>query len=162
MLLLARGRPAPQVLAATAVAPHMFFVITKDQWRRFIDHPAVEWAIFVIGIILIIIGIITTPLPGPGGIFFLAPGLALVLKTSLWAKKRYVHFKKWEPNVPTVRLQRWRPVFGKRRVAPGYWTDWALRRRSAKRRLEVQKARDAEALLRPPLQNDVPQDPGRN
>ena len=108
-------------------------MITKDQWRRFIDHPVVEWTIFVLGVLLIIIGIITGPIPGPGGIFFVAPGLAMVLKTSLWAKRRYVHFKRWEPNVPYLRFRRWRPTIGKRRVTPGQWTDWALRRRSARR-----------------------------
>jgi len=118
-------------------------MFTRDQWRAFVDHTVVEWGIFVLGIILIIIGIITAPLPGPGGIFFIAPGLALVLKTSLWAKKRYVHFKKWNPNVPHVRFQRWMPVITKRRFNPGYWTDWALRRRSAKRRLQIQKEREA-------------------
>ena len=29
-------------------------------------------------------------IPGPGGIFVFAAGLALVLKTSMWAKRRYV------------------------------------------------------------------------
>jgi len=137
-------------------------VITKDQWRRFIDHPVVEWTIFVLGIVLIIIGIVTAPLPGPGGIFFMAPGLALVLKTSLWAKKRYVHFKKWNPNVPYVRFERWRPKFSRRRVTPGSWTDWALRRQSAKRRLEIQKERDAQALACDPSENDVQADRGGN
>lgn len=128
-------------------------MITKAQWRRFIDHPAVEWTIFVVGVLLIIIGVVTAPIPGPGGIFFVAPGLAMVLKTSLWAKKRYVHFKKWEPNVPHLRFKRWKPVVSKRRVTPGRWTDWALRRRSARRRLEVQKQRDAEALAGGQVEN---------
>ena len=48
-------------------------------------------------------------------------GLALVLKTSMWAKRRYVRFKRWQPKA-------------------GRWTDWALRRGSAKRR-EAIKAR---------------------
>ena len=102
------------------------------------------------------------PLPGPGGIFFLAPGLALVLKTSLWAKKRYVHFKKWEPNIPYVRFERWRPRLARRRVAPGSWTDWALRRQSAKRRLEIRKARDAQALDCNPAENDAQVDRSGN
>jgi hypothetical protein len=88
---------------------------TREQWRQFFDHPAVEWALFVLGVLLIIIGIVTGPIPGPGGIFFAAPGLALVLKTSLWAKRRYVRFKRWQPKA-------------------GRWTDWMLRRASARRR----------------------------
>jgi hypothetical protein len=137
-------------------------MITKAQWRRFIDHPVVEWTIFVVGILLIMIGIATAPLPGPGGIFFIAPGLAMVLKTSLWAKKRYVHFKKWEPDVPYVRFQRWRPTIAKRRVTPGSWTDWALRRKSAKRRLEIQKEREAEALTSPPPEIEAGRDGAGN
>jgi hypothetical protein len=140
----------------------MIRVVDRSQWRRFIDHPVVEWTIFVFGIVLIIAGILIAPLPGPGGIFLIAPGLALVLKTSLWAKKRYVHFKKWEPNVPYVRFQRWRPTITKRRVAPGSWTDWALRRGSAKRRLEIQKERDAEAVAPAETENDAQAGPGGN
>ena len=93
---------------------------TREQWRQFFDHPAVEWALFVLGVLLIIIGIVTGPIPGPGGIFFAAPGLALVLKTSLWAKRRYVRFKRWQPRA-------------------GRWTDWMLRRPSARRRDTLMK-----------------------
>jgi hypothetical protein len=96
---------------------------TREQWRRLMDRPAVEWALFVLGVLLIIIGIVTGPIPGPGGIFFAAPGLALVLKTSLWAKRRYVHFKRWQPRA-------------------GRWTDWMLRRQSARRRDALLKQRD--------------------
>jgi len=127
-------------------------MISKEQWRAFIDHPVVEWTIFVVGVILIIIGIITGPLPGPGGIFFFAPGLAMVLKTSIWAKRRYVHFKRWEPKVYYIRFRGWRPTVASRRVAPGQWTDWALRRRSARRRLQLRKKREAE---RAPLADEI-------
>ena len=107
----------------------------REQWRTFFDHPVVEWSMFVLGIILIIIGIITGPIPGPGGIFFAAPGLALVLKTSLWAKRRYVHFKRWQPKA-------------------GRWTDWMLRRRSAKRR-EFIRRRRKELGCPPPADEQV-------
>jgi len=89
--------------------------------RAFFDHPAVEWAMFGLGVLLIILGLIIGPLPGPGGILLVAPGLALVLKTSMWAKRHYVKFKRWQPKA-------------------GRWTDWALRRSSAKRREELAKA----------------------
>ena len=95
-------------------------MITRAQWLRFIDHPLVEWGIFAVGVLLIIVGIAVAPLPGPGGIFFIVPGLALVLKTSMWAKRRYVRFKRWQPKA-------------------GRWTDWALRRRSATRRDAIRK-----------------------
>ena len=98
-------------------------MITREQWRAFIDHPAVEWTIFALGILLMIAAIPVGALPGPGGIFIFAIGLAMVLKTSMWAKRRYVRFKKQQPKA-------------------GQWADWGLRRRSAKRREEIRKRRE--------------------
>ena len=60
----------------------------------------------------------------------MAIGLALVLKTSLWAKRHYVRFKRWRPK-----------LFG-RRFTPGRWTDLALRRRSALRRERLRKEQE--------------------
>jgi hypothetical protein len=96
-------------------------MISRQQWRRFVDRPFVEWALFTAGIALIVVGCIVAPLPGPGGIFFIVPGLALVLKTSMWAKRHYVRFKRWQPKA-------------------GRWADWGLRRRSALRREALRKA----------------------
>ena len=105
-------------------------MITRDQWRAFIDHPVVEWTLFGIGAVLILLSPVVGVLPGPGGIIVAGIGLSLVLKTSLWAKRRYVRFKRWQPKV-------------------GGWTDWALRRRSAKRRIEIEKQRQSAALDEP-------------
>ena len=102
-------------------------MITKDQWRSFIDHPAVEWSLFGIGIILLLLSPVVGVLPGPGGIIVAGLGLSLVLKTSLWAKRRYVRFKRWQPKA-------------------GGWTDWALRRRSARRRRELEKRQKTSGL----------------
>ena len=30
-------------------------MITKEQWRTFIDHPIVEWTIFVIGLLRLLL-----------------------------------------------------------------------------------------------------------
>ena len=93
------------------------------------DNPVVEWALFALGVLLIIAGFLVAPIPGPGGIFLIAPGLALVLKTSLWAKRHY------------VRMKKLRVKLGRRDFVLGEWTDWALRRPSAKRRKELAEAR---------------------
>ena len=105
-------------------------MITREQWRRFIDHPVVEWSLFVVGVLLLVVSPLVGVIPGPGGIIVAGIGLALVLKTSLWAKRRYVRFK------------RWRPVLFGRRLAPGRWTDLALRRRSALRRERLRKEQE--------------------
>ena len=103
-------------------------MVTREQWRRFNDSPVVQWALFALGVLLIIAGSLLAPLPGPGGIFLIAPGLALVLKTSMWAKRHYVRLKRKQPRA-------------------GRWADWALRRSSAKRREALRKAREQELPL---------------
>lgn len=105
-------------------------MLTRAQWRKFIDHPVVEWAMFVVGVLFLVAALVVGPLPGPGGILFAVPGLILVLKSSMWARRRYVKFKRWQPK-----------VMGKR-LAPGHWTDLALRRRSALRRENLRKERE--------------------
>lgn len=103
-------------------------MITREQWRRFNDSPIVQWTLFGIGVLLIIAGMVLAPVPGPGGIFLIAPGLALVLKTSMWAKRHYVRIKRWQPKA-------------------GRWMDWALRRSSAKRREALRKANEQDLPL---------------
>ncbi len=76
---------------------------------------------FTLGVVMIIAGIIIAPIPGPGGVFLIAPGAALILKTSMWAKRRYVRMKRWQPKA-------------------GRFTDLALRRKSARRREAIRKA----------------------
>ncbi len=93
----------------------------RDSWRRVMDKPIVEWALFALGVLLVIAGFAIAPVPGPGGIFLIAPGLALILKTSMWAKRHYVKVKRWQPRA-------------------GHWMDRALRRRSARRREAIPKA----------------------
>ncbi len=97
-------------------------MISREQLDRFIDHPVFEWTLFVVGVLLLIVSPLVGAIPGPGGIIVAGIGLAMVLKTSMWAKRRYVKFKRWQPKA-------------------GRWTDWALRRRSARRRAAL---RDAE------------------
>lgn len=105
-------------------------MISRDQWRRFMDHPAVEWSLFVLGILLLIVSPLVGVIPGPGGVVVAGLGLALVLKTSMWAKRRY------------ARIKKRRVKFGRRDFVLGDWTDWALRRPSAKRRREIAKAKE--------------------
>jgi hypothetical protein len=98
----------------------------RKWWQKQLDKPRVEWSLFAAGVALIAVGLLIAPLPGPGGIFFLAPGLALVLKSSMWAKRHYVKVKRWQPKA-------------------GRWMDWALRRPSARRREALRKAQQEQA-----------------
>jgi hypothetical protein len=108
---------------------HIPRMITRKQWRAFMDSPVVEWTILAIGLVLLILSPIVGALPGPGGIIVAGIGLALVLKTSVWARRHYVKFKRWQPKA-------------------GRWTDWALRRPSAKRREAIRKAEKDQSDVR--------------
>ena len=101
-------------------------MFTRDQWQHFIDSPVVEWAIFGVGVVLMALAPVVGVLPGPGGIIVFGIGLALVLKTSMWAKRYYVRFKKKQPKA-------------------GRWMDWGLRRKSARRREAMAKLRRQNA-----------------
>ena len=113
-------------------------MISREQWTKFIDHPVVEWSIFVVGVILMLLSPLFGVVPGPGGIFVFAIGLAMVLKTSMWAKRHYVRFKNWQPKA-------------------GRWVDWGLRRRSARRRELMRKRR--EAMGCPPPEDELEESP---
>ena len=89
----------------------------RDRWRVFERNPTVRTMLFVVGILLMAISPIVGALPGPGFIIVFPLGLGLTLKYSAWAKRRYVHFKRRWPKHAA-------------------WTDWGLRRQSAKRRLQ--------------------------
>lgn len=110
-------------------------MITRETWKRWLTHPVVDWTVFVLGVILILLSPVVGALPGPGGVFVLALGLAMVLRTSRWARRRYVEFKRWQPKA-------------------GRWTDWGLRRKSAQRREQIVKEqKEAEdAALQPPAE----------
>ncbi len=108
----------------------------ETAWRRFFDSPVTEWMIFVIGVILIIVSPVVGAVPGPGGVFVFALGLAMVLKTSRWARRHYVKFKRWQPNA-------------------GRWTDWGLRRKSAIRREAIRKQQKSAETPAPDDRSEV-------
>lgn len=89
----------------------------------------IRQTLFFMGVLLIIVSPLVGAVPGPGGVFVFAAGLALVLKNSEWAKRQYVKFKRRHPN-------------------KGRWADWGMRRTSARRRedrLKREQAAEAEA-----------------
>ena len=82
----------------------------------------VRYALVALGFLLLASTPIVGPIPGPGGIFVFAGGLSLILKYTGWAKRLYVRFKRKHPK-------------------KGQWSDWSLRRASARRRHERDKLR---------------------
>lgn len=97
--------------------------------KKWIDTEPARTLVFLVGVILLVTSPIVGALPGPGGIFVAAAGLALTLRTSRWMRRQYVRFKRWQPEA-------------------GRWADWSLQRRSAKRREALRKAEKAAAKAR--------------
>ena len=85
----------------------------------------IRQCLFVLGVLLVIVSPLVGAIPGPGGVFVFAAGLALMLQNSEWAKRQYVKFKRRHPN-------------------KGRWADWGMRRVSARRREERHKRRPAK------------------
>ena len=83
--------------------------------RGWTENQVVRRSLVVLGFVLIALTPIVGPIPGPGGVVVFAAGAGLVLKYSGWAKRAYVRFKRRHPK-------------------KGDWTDWSLRRPSARRR----------------------------
>jgi hypothetical protein len=92
---------------------------------RWTEMPVVRHLLVALGFLLIASTPIVGPIPGPGGIIVFGAGLSLVLKYTGWAKRLYVRFKRKHPN-------------------KGRWTDWSLRRASARRREAIRKRSEAE------------------
>ncbi|PWG03354.1 hypothetical protein [Sphingosinicella humi] len=99
----------------------------RRKWIALGKVPAVRTSLFVLGLLLIVSAPLVGVVPGPGGVIVFATGLALVLKYSEWAKRRYVQFKRRHPK-------------------KGAWADWGLRRPSARRRERLRKERQLRAL----------------
>lgn len=95
---------------------------TGPGWTQ---NPIVRQCLVALGFVLIALTPLVGPIPGPGGIIVFGAGLSLILKYTGWAKRLYVRFKRRHPN-------------------KGRWTDWSLRRSSARRREEAQRQRDAD------------------
>ena len=121
-------------------------MLTRDQWREFRQSKPVRTALFMTGLLLMILSPLAGAIPGPGGIFVFAGGLALALRNSDWAKRQYVRFKRWQPKA-------------------GHWMDWGMRRRSHRRREERRKARDeakeAKAISDAEMSALIPDLPGQ-
>ena len=96
---------------------NMSFRDRLASWRQ---NPLVRYSLLALGVLFLIITPLLGPLPGPGGVFTFAIGAGLVLRNSMWARRRYVSLKKAQPRI-------------------GGWADWGLRRESAKRRQAAAK-----------------------
>lgn len=99
------------LLAGRAPRSHMAMVTTPSSFQRIMRSEPMRRMQIGLGVVLLILGpLIGGPLPGPLGVIGFAVGLALVLRNSLRARRRYVIYKRRYPRI-------------------GYWFDVGLRRK---------------------------------
>ncbi len=98
-------------------------------------------ALMGVGLLVIVLGVLIAPLPGPGGVPVIALGLILVLRSSFWAKRQFIRAQYARPKYvyPFRRLLRKNPE-----IAPVVWQQ-ALRaeklvlKRTHRRLIRVRK-----------------------
>lgn len=95
------------------------------RWRAFEQSRIGRNLLVVAGVLLMILGVIVGPLPGPGFIPLFLGGLTLVLRYATWSKRLYVRLKRRWPK-------------------HGAFADKGLRRASAKRRARLAATRKAD------------------
>lgn len=103
--------------------------------RKLSENRAFQWALIVLGWFLMVLAPLIGWLPGPGGLVLFPIGLALVLKNSLWAKRRYARISKRHPEYGewvnwAIRRKRWHKRFRARPPFPPVKRDllWLFRR----------------------------------
>lgn len=87
----------------------------RSLYQRMRSNAQVRLGLFLLGLLLMLVGVAIGPLPGPGFLILFPLGLMLCLQNSAWAKRRYVAFKRRHPRY-------------------GAWTDRVMGRMSAARR----------------------------
>lgn len=93
------------------------FRATDDLAREIADR-LVRWGLVLLGLAIIALGILISPIPGPGGIPVIVIGLMIVLRNSFYARRQFVKFQRAHPKMifPIRRLLRREPE-----VFPVFW-----------------------------------------
>lgn len=114
-----------------------------------------RWALIGLGVLIIVAGVLISPLPGPGGIPLIVLGLMLVLRNSFWARKQFIKVQKAHPKwvFPIRRLLRrepevfpvaWQQVLRMERVLlPGRYRMAVKWRRGRKRKHAMRNFRQS-------------------
>jgi len=70
-----------------------------------------RWLLIALGMVIVLAGVLISPVPGPGGIPLIVLGLMLVLRNSFWARKQFIKVQRAHPKwvFPIRRLLRREP-----------------------------------------------------
>ncbi len=131
--MLAEGL-AEGLLALRPAAPYGPEVVFGRNFDRLMKSRPVRLAQLVLGVALMLAGpIAALPTPPPVGTLIFGLGLALVLRNSRWAKRRYLRWTRGHPKVRRVvdfglrRKQVVAPAPDKPAGRRGWWRRQRLR-----------------------------------
>lgn len=115
-----------------------------DALARVILLRLARWSGIGLGLLIILAGILISPLPGPGGIPIIVVGLMFVLRNSFWARRQFVRIQRRHPRYffPIRRLLRRRPE-----VLPVFWQQALRMERMVLRKKQWRVARRARLRL---------------
>ena len=104
-----------------------------------------RWALMAAGSLVVLLGVLIAPLPGPGGVPVIALGLVLILRSSFWAKRQFIRAQDARPRwvYPFRRLLRKKPEF-----APVFWQSALRTERMMLRRTHRRLTRTRKGLRR--------------
>jgi hypothetical protein len=83
----------------------------SDEFARDLAARIGRWLLFTLGLVIMLAGLILTPLPFHVGLPLLVIGLMIVLRSSFKAKRRFLEFQHAHPKMvfPIRRLMRREP-----------------------------------------------------
>ena len=123
-----------------------------DEFARELLTKLTRWLLLGVGALVVLLGILIAPLPGPGGIPVIVVGLMIMLRNSFAARRRFVRFQRAHPKLifPIRRLLRKEPevlqvawqqaLRMERLVIPRSWRLAIRARRSLKRKHRARQA----------------------
>ena len=114
----------------------------------------------VLGIILMAVGVVIMPLPGPFGVPVILLGLIILLRSSMWVKRRFVKLVQTHPKILRPLRAMLRP--GAKIVAMLWLHALHLERRilPPHRRFMYRFRHDVKAILRNRRPRRKPAEPG--
>ena len=83
----------------------------SDEFARDLAARIARWLLFAIGLVIMLAGLVLTPLPFHVGLPLLVIGLMIVLRSSFKAKRRFLEIQHAHPKMvfPIRRLMRREP-----------------------------------------------------
>jgi hypothetical protein len=92
------------------MAPSRVYRAT-DEFAREVVSRLARWGLLAFGFLVILLGFLIAPIPGPGGVPVIAVGLMIVLRNSFYARRQFVKMQRRHPKMvfPIRRLLRREP-----------------------------------------------------